>query len=62
MQGNIDSTNDNLVSAYRTSAQGGEGCLENGGSKKALGTIHKPLTGIPSILTHNISVWHCCSY
>lgn len=43
MQGNIDSPNDNLVSAYRTSAQGGEGCLEDGGSKKASGTLHKPL-------------------
>lgn len=43
MQGNSDSANDNLVSAYRTSAQGGKGCLENGCSKKALGTLHKPL-------------------
>lgn len=43
MQGNIDSPNDNLVSAYRTSAQGGEGCLEDGSSKKASGTLHKPL-------------------
>lgn len=59
---NINPTNCNTISACGTNAQRREGGLEDDDSKKAFGTLYKPLAlNSQYIDSYYLCAWHCCS-